>query len=95
MLDLAIPIDTDANGITVIETNRGEPLKAPRWPQDCEFQLVAFSPTGKTCEIIWTEELADDIAKALAALDSAGVFDSRKPDWHRRLTRCARGASSI
>jgi DNA repair protein RadC len=27
--------------------------------------------------------------------DNAGVFDSRKPDWYRRLTRCARGTSSI
>lgn len=95
MLDLAIPVDTDANGITVIETNRGEPLKAPRWPQDCEFQLVAFSPLGKICEVIWTEQLAEDIGKALTTLDNTGVLQDRKPDWYRRLTSCAKGAASI
>jgi hypothetical protein len=95
MLDLAIPMDTTANGITIIETNRGGPLKAPRWPQDCEFQLVAFNPTGKICEIVWTEQLAEDIGKALAALDNTGVMEGRKPDWYRRLVSCARGASSV
>jgi hypothetical protein len=94
MLDLAIPIETDANGITVIETNRGQAMKAPSWPQDSEFQIVAFGPTGKTCEIIWTEQLAQDIGKALAALDSSRALQGRKPDWYSRLRSCASGASS-
>jgi hypothetical protein len=94
MLDLAISIDTDARGTTVIETNHGVALKAPKWPQDCDFQLVAFSPSSRTCEVIWTEQLADDIGKALRALDDASVLEARKPDWYRRLIRYARGAAT-
>ncbi|MFZ2642869.1 MAG: hypothetical protein WA117_17880 [Verrucomicrobiia bacterium] len=92
MLDLAISTDTDRNGIAVIETNRGERLKAPRWPQDCDFQLVAFNPAAKSCDVVWTEALANDIGKALKALAHAGVLKGRKPDWYHRLMRCANGA---
>jgi hypothetical protein len=89
MIDLAISVDTDARGTTVIETNRGSKLKAPRWPQDCETQLVAFNPSGKTCKVIWTEQLADDIGRAIRSLHDAGVLKGRKPDWYRRLAHCA------
>ena len=67
MLDLAISVGTDQRGTTIVETNDGVRLKAPEWPQDCEFQLVAFTSSARTCQIISADELADDIRKALAA----------------------------
>ena len=85
MLDLAIAIDTDARNTTIVETNHGVELKAPEWPHDCEFQLVAFGPSRRTCEIVFSECLADDIGEALTALDKTGAFKGRKPDWYRRL----------
>ncbi|MGO9246744.1 MAG: hypothetical protein ACLPT4_09405 [Verrucomicrobiia bacterium] len=94
MLDLAISVDTDSGRATVIETNRGVKLKAPRWPQDCDFQLVAFAPSGKNCEVIWTENLAEDIGRALMSLDRSAALKGRKPDWYLRLKRCAKGADS-
>jgi hypothetical protein len=93
MIDLAISIDSDTRGTTVIETNRGAQLRAPRWPQDCDFQLVVFRPSGKTCEVIWIEQLAEDIANALMMLDEAKAVKAVKPDWYRRLSRCANGAA--
>jgi hypothetical protein len=93
MLDLAISIDTDEKGTTIIETNHGIELKASRWPQDSDFQLVAFNPSQESCEVICAEELSDDIGKALKALTDAGVLEGRKPDWYRRLNRYAMGAA--
>jgi hypothetical protein len=90
MLDLAISVNTDRNGTTIIETNHGVRLKSPKWPQDCEFQLVAFAPSARTCHVIASDQLTDDIRNALAALEDAGV--SRQADWHRRLRRYATGA---
>jgi hypothetical protein len=95
MLDLAISTDTDSKGTTIVQTNHGVKLKAPRWPQDCESQLVAFSPSGVRCEVVWTELLAADIDNALAMLDGSAAFKGPKPDWYRRLKRCARGASAV
>jgi hypothetical protein len=92
MIDLAIATDIDTKGKTVIETNHGLELKAPKWPQDCEFQLVAFEPSGKTCEVVWTEELAADIRQALKTLESTGALEGRKPDWYRRMIRYSNGA---
>ena len=94
MLDLAISTNTDSRGTTIVETNQGVKLKAPAWPQDCDFQLVAFSPSGKHCKVIWTEDLAEDINRALVALDRTAAFKGPKPDWYRRLKQCARGASA-
>jgi hypothetical protein len=88
MLDLAIEIDTDEKNIPIIETNHGVELRAPEWPHDCEFQLVAFDSRGK-CEIVYADCLAEDIEKALRALDRAAVFKGRRPDWCRRLERYA------
>jgi hypothetical protein len=87
MLDLAISIGTDSRNITVIETNHGMRLRAPGWPQDCDFQLIAFNPLEKTCEVVWADGLAEDIGDALAALDTAVFFKDRKPDWYLRLER--------
>jgi hypothetical protein len=91
MLALAIPIDTDRLGNTIIETNAGRELTARGWPQDCEFQLVAFRPAGKTCEVVWTEQLAEDIAKALELLDTTAVCPGAKPDWYQRLDNYCNG----
>ena len=92
MLDLAISINTDAKGTTIIETDHGIKLKAPRWPQDSDYRLVAFSPSGKTCDIIWPKNLAGDIGQALRALQAPGTLKGRKPDWYRRLAHYAKGA---
>ena len=94
MLDLAISTKTDSKRKTIIETNRGVKLRASGWPQDCDFQLVAFSPSGKNCEVIWTEHLAQDISNALMTLERAGAVKGRKPSWYHRLQRCAIGALS-
>jgi len=85
MLALAIPIDTDRRGNTIIETNAGRELTARRWPQDCEFQLIAFRPSGNTCQVVWTEQLAEDIAHVLELVDTTGVCRGNKPDWYQRL----------
>ena len=94
MLDLAISIDTDSTNTTLIETNHGMRLRAPGWPQDCDFQLVAFNPSGKNCEVVSAEDLAGDIGDALAALDRAVPFKDRKPDWYLRLKRYTSRESS-
>jgi hypothetical protein len=85
MLDLAISIDIDQRNTAIIETNQGVRLKAPDWPNDCDFQLVAFDPSGETCEIVPAEALAGDIGKALMSLNGAEALEGEKPDWYRRL----------
>jgi hypothetical protein len=92
MLDLATSMESDSK-VTVIETNHDVILKAPGWPGDTDFELVAFSPSGETCEVIRSDELASDIARALLAMDEAAVWTGQKPDWYRRLEKCANGAS--
>jgi hypothetical protein len=91
MLDLAISIDTDPR---IIETNNGLELKAPDWPQDSDFQLVAFDPSKDSAEVVSPEDLAGDISEALMMLDRIAPFKRRKPDWYRRLKRCAAGGAS-
>ncbi len=85
MLDLAISVDIDQKKIPIIETNHGVRLEAPDWPNDCDFQLVAFDASGRTCDIVPAEVLAGDIGEALTALDSVAAFERKKPDWYRRL----------
>ena len=92
MLDIAISIETNAKGITVIETNHGSRLKAMSWPQDCESQLITFKPSSTTCDVIWPEQLADDIFSALKTLQAAKTLKGRKPNWYRRLMLYAEGA---
>jgi len=92
MLDLAISIGTDQKGTTVVETNHGVEMKALGWPQDSDFQLVAFSPSRRTCEVISADQLADDIGNALLTLEATGAVKDQQPDWYRRLIRYARGA---
>ena len=83
MLDLAISEDIDQKGRTVILTNHGERMCAERWPQDSEFQLVAFPPSARACQVLWAEELATDIAAALKAIDETETLAGPKPAWYR------------
>jgi hypothetical protein len=94
MIDLAISIGENSKNTTVIETNHGLELKATDWPHDCDFQIVAFDPVGENCEVVWARTLAEDIGRALTALDDSATLKGRNPDWYRRLERCARGALS-
>jgi hypothetical protein len=94
MLDLAISINADSQKGTIVETNCGVRLTALNWPQDCDFQVVAFEPNDENCEVVWAETLADDIRCALTALDKAAAIKGRKPAWYRRLERCSKGSSS-
>ena len=91
MLDLAISEDTGQKGRTVILTNHGEKMRAKTWPQDSDFQLVAFPPSARACRVLWPEELAADIAVALKTIDEAATLATPKPAWYRRLARCASG----
>src|SRR5256885_1477639 len=68
MLALAIPTDDRPDRKTIIETNRGKTLEVVDWPNDCEFQLVAFTPTTKTAQVVFPDSLATDIAHALKAI---------------------------
>ena len=94
MLDLAISFGSDLKGGTVIETNCGATLTDVNWPQDCDFQMVAFDPVAENCEVVWAETLADDIQQALLALDGTKVMKGRRPAWYYRLALCAKGAVS-
>jgi hypothetical protein len=68
-------------------------MRAPEWPQDCEFQLVGFAPTAKVCDVVWTEQLAQDIGMALKKISESRVLADKKPDWYHRLARYAKGAT--
>ena len=94
MIDLAISVDDDARGVTLVETNHGDRLAAPKWPQDSDFRLVAFSPSAKECDVIPPRELARDIALALAALQPTLSRARKKPEWYARLKKCASGAGN-
>ena len=91
MLSLGIPIDFDDAGNTIVDLNIGRELKAKDFPQDSEFPVLAFRRTGKTCEAVWVEELAEDIGEALAALERTG-FKHAKSDWYRRLALYCSGS---
>jgi hypothetical protein len=95
MLNLAISIDTDADGIDIVETNRGDSLKAPDWPRDCEFQMVAYRPSERICDVVVAHVLAEDIGHAIRALREAGMLQSDAPDWYMRLAHYAAGARSL
>lgn len=94
MLKLAISIESDRTGATVVETNNGCVLRVMDWPQDCEFQLVAFSPRSKKGILVCADQLAEDIQQALSEMDAAGVTLREKPDWYRRLVQYASGVTA-
>jgi hypothetical protein len=93
MLSLGIPIDFDEAGNTIVDLNIGGELKSKDFPQDSDFQLLAFRPHSKTCEVVWISELVTDIAEALSALESSGLEKGRKPDWYQRLTLYSSGVT--
>jgi hypothetical protein len=94
MLSLGIPIDYDDAGTTIVDLNIGGELEAKDFPQDSDFELVAFRPTGKKCNVVWVEQLAGDIADALSALERNGLIDKgRKPEWYRRLALYCSGVN--
>jgi hypothetical protein len=92
MLDLAISEDVSLKGETIILTNHGHTMRAPGWPQDCDFRLVGFAPSATACGVVWTEQLAQDIGMALKTLREAQALAGNRPDWYQRLARYAEGA---
>jgi hypothetical protein len=93
MLSLGIPIDFDNAGNTIVDLNIGGELKAKDFPQDSEFQLLAFSPNAKTATVVWIQQLAEDIGEAIGMLEKHGFANRRKPDWYKRLSLCSSGAT--
>jgi hypothetical protein len=94
MIDIAISIDEDSQGITVVETNHGDHLAAPSWPQDSDSRLVSFDPESEECDVVAPRELARDIALALQALETGFLEEKKLPEWYKRLKRCAAGAEN-
>jgi hypothetical protein len=92
MLDLAIAVDHDRQMTTLVETNRGRSLKAPGWPQDSDFHIVAFCPKQSTCDVVTAAELSTDISKLLRVVSSRRIFRGRKPAWLKRLEQYSAGA---
>lgn len=89
MLNLAIAVDIDRDNNSIIETNSGDTLVAPKWPQDCESQVVSYQNGSRTCNIVNLETLADDINQALALIERANFIGGNKPDWFVRLQELA------
>ena len=92
MLDLAVAVDHNRKMVTIAETNRGKSLAAPAWPQDSDFQLVAFDPNGNVCDVVTAGELAADISKLIRVAKSRRVLLGRKPAWLKRLEQYSAGA---
>lgn len=93
MLSLGIPVDFDDSGNTIVDLNIGGEMKAKGFPQDSEFQLLAFGPNSKTATVVWIEQLAEDISEAVAMLERNGFAKNKKPDWFRRLMLCSNGVT--
>jgi hypothetical protein len=90
MISFGIPVDFDDNGNTIVDLNIGREVKAQNFPQDSEFQLLAFRPGSTTATVVSIGELADDISDALDTLKREG-FKGRNVDWYRRLTMYCSG----
>ena len=89
MLNLAIAVDFDRDDNSVIETNSGDMLVAPNWPQDCESQVVSYRKGRRTCRIVHLETLSKDIGQALTLIERGGLVDGKKTDWFVRLQESA------
>lgn len=89
MLNLAIAVDVDRDENSVIETNSGDTLVAPNWPQDCEFQVVSYRKGSRTCRVVHLETLSDDIGQALTFIERSGFVSGKKPDWFVHLKELA------
>jgi hypothetical protein len=94
MLDLAIAVDHDRQMTTIVETNNGRSLKAPGWPQDSDFHLVAFGPKQRSCDVVAAAELAADISKLLGLLTSRRILRGSKPAWLKRLEQYSEGVEA-
>lgn len=89
MLNLAIAVDVDRDNNSIIETNSGDTLVAPNWPQDCESQVVSYRKGSRTCRIVHLETLSKDIGQALTLIERAGFVAGKKTDWFVRLQELA------
>ena len=85
MINLAIAVDFDRHNRSIIETNSGEILVSPDWPQDCESQVVSYRKGGREGHVVNLELLAEDIRQALAVIGEAHSFGRKRPDWFTRL----------
>jgi hypothetical protein len=93
MLDLAISMDSNLKGMEFVESNRGDQFRTSDWPRDCEFQLISFQPGQSDCKVVRTVDLAEDISRAVQALESTGyLLNGDKPSWFHRLSEYASGA---
>ena len=89
MLNLAIAVDIDQKDNSIIETNSGDTLVAPDWPQDCESQVVSYRKGSRTCHVVRLETLSNDISQALALIERFNFVAGKKPDWFVRLQKLA------
>jgi hypothetical protein len=89
MLNLAIAVDINRDNNSIIETNSGDTLVAPDWPQDCESQVVSYQKGSRTCRVVRLETLSQDIGQALALIERAGWVAGKKTDWFVRLQELA------
>ena len=89
MLNLAIAIDVDRDNNSIVETNSGEKLVAPDWPQDCEFQIVSYRKSNRTARVVDYFTLSEDISHALDAIERSSFLGRSKPDWFLRLKEAA------
>jgi hypothetical protein len=94
MLDLAIAFDHDRRMTTIVETNRGVSLRASGWPQDSDFNLVAFDPNQNSCDVVAASELAADISKLVRLAASRGILRGKKPAWLKRLEQYSSGVQA-
>lgn len=89
MIEIAIALDEPMGRKAVLETNSGRSLVTEQWPRDCEVQVVAFREHRRACEIVYLDEHASDITKALTLIESNGLLPSEKPSWFKRLKLCS------
>jgi hypothetical protein len=89
MLNRAIAVDADRNNNSIIETDAGDILVAPDWPQDCESQIVSYRKGSRTCKVVYLEQLSEDINQALSLINRSGVVGRKKPEWFVRLHELA------
>jgi hypothetical protein len=89
MLNRAIAVDIDEHNNSIIETDTGDILVAPDWPQDCESQIVSYRKGGRTCRVVRLETLSNDISQTLTLINRSGALNGKKPEWFVRLQELA------
>lgn len=88
-MNLAIAVDTDRNENPIVETNSGDALVAPDWPQDCEFQVVSYRNGSRTCRVVHLKTVCEDLGQALTLIGRAGLIAEKDADWFVRLPEWA------